>query len=225
MFGDTDIAAVAALLADPTRASMLLTLSDGRAFTTTELAKSAKVAPSTASEHLSRLVGAGLLAVERQGRHRYYRLAEPAIMETIESLASIAPRQKIHTLSAAERAKVLHYARICYHHLAGMLGVSLADSLVEQGILHVTDAGYVVEKDGLAWLQAFGITLRQAERLYVPWHIDWSERRHHIAGSLGAALANRLFQLRWLERHAASRAVRVTSEGKTQLAHRFGIHL
>ncbi len=120
---------------------------------------------------------------------------------------------------------MLHYARICYHHLAGMLGVSLADSLVEQGILHVTDAGYVVEIDGLAWLQAFGITLRQAERLYVPWHIDWSERRHHIAGSLGAALANRLFQLRWLERHAASRAVRVTSEGKTQLAHRFGIHL
>jgi DNA-binding transcriptional ArsR family regulator len=226
MPGDADIAAIAALLADPTRAAMLLTLSDGRAFTASELAKSAKVAPSTASEHLGRLVESKLLAVVKQGRNRFYQLADPSIVEIMEGLACLAPQAKIRTLGASEHAKALHRARMCYHHLAGTLGVRLTEALVEKHILHVADAGYVVEDGGIAWLHAFGIAsgpLQKRGQLFVPWHIDWSERKHHVAGALGAALAGRLFELQWLERHPSIRAVRLTPEGKTGMEQAFGL--
>jgi DNA-binding transcriptional ArsR family regulator len=226
MPGDADIASIAALLADPTRAAMLLALSDGRAFTASELAKSAGVAPSTASEHLGRLVDAELLAVVKQGRHRFYQLADPTIVEIMEGLARLAPQVKTRTLSGSEHAKALHRARLCYHHLAGTLGVLLTEALVERQVLHGADAGYVVEEKGIAWLHAFGIasgSLQKRGRLFVPWHIDWSERRHHVAGVLGAALADRLFELQWLVRNPTSRAVRLTAEGKAGMEQAFGI--
>jgi DNA-binding transcriptional ArsR family regulator len=226
MPGDADIASIAALLADPTRAAMLLALSDGRAFTAGELAKSAGVAPSTASEHLGRLVEASLLAVVKQGRHRFYQLADPTIVEIMEGLARLAPQVKTRTPSGSEHAKALHRARLCYHHLAGTLGVLLTEALVERQVLHKADAGYVVEEEGIAWLHAFGIAggpLQKRGRLFVPWHIDWSERRHHVAGALGAALADRLFELQWLVRHPTSRAVRLTAEGKAGLEQAFGL--
>jgi DNA-binding transcriptional ArsR family regulator len=226
MPGDADIAAIAALLADSTRAAMLLALSDGRAFTASELAKSAGVAPSTASEHLGRLVDAELLAVVKQGRHRFYQLADPTIVEIMEGLARLAPQVKTRTLSASEHAKALHRARLCYHHLAGTLGVLLTEALVERQVLHGVDAGYVVEEEGIAWLHAFGIAsgpLPKRGRLFVPWHIDWSERRHHVAGALGAALADRLFELQWLVRNPTSRAVRLTTDGKTGMEQAFGL--
>lgn len=226
MPGDADIAAVASLLADPTRATILLALSDGRAFTASELAKSARVAPSTASEHLGRLVQAELLTVTKQGRHRFYHLADPAIVEIMEGMARLAPQVKIRTLSASERAKALHRARMCYNHLAGTLGVLLTEALVQKQILHIVDGGYVVEDEGIAWLQAFGIDgepLNKSGMLFVPWHIDWSERKHHVAGFLGAALASRLFELEWLERHPSSRAVHLTTDGKTGMEQTFGL--
>ena len=205
---------------------MLLALSDGRAFTASELAKSARVVLSTASEHLGRLVEASLLAVEKQGRNRFYRLADPTIVEIMEDLARLAPQVKIRTLRASEHAKALHRARMCYHHLAGTLGVLLTEALIEREILHGVDAGYVVEEEGIAWLQTFGIasgTCTKQGRLFVPWHIDWSERKHHVAGAFGAALADRLFELHWLERHPSSRAVRLTRDGKTGMDQMFGL--
>jgi len=226
MPGDADIASVAALLADPTRATMLLALSDGRAFTVSELAKSARVTLSTASEHLGRLVETSLLTVEKQGRNRFYRLADPTIVEIMEDLARLAPQVKIRTLSASEHAKALHRARVCYHHLAGTLGVLLTEALVEREILRGVDAGYVVEEEGVAWLHTFGIAsgpCTKQELLFVPWHIDWSERKHHVAGAFGAALADRLFELQWLERHPSSRAVRLTRDGKTGMEQVFGL--
>jgi DNA-binding transcriptional ArsR family regulator len=225
MPGEADIAAIAALLADPTRAAMLFALSDGRAFTASELAKSAGVAPSTASEHLGCLVEASLLAVIKQGRHRFYQLADPSIVDIMEGLARLAPQVKIRSLGASEQAKALHRARLCYHHLAGTLGVRLTEALVERQVLHETDASYVVEEEGIAWLHAFGIAsgpLQKREQLFVPWHIDWSERRHHVAGGLGAALADRLFELQWLVRNPTSRAVRLTAEGKAGVEQAFG---
>ena len=227
MPGEADIASVAALLADPTRATMLLALSDGRAFTTSELAKSAGVAPSTASEHLGRLVDSELLAVVKQGRNRFYHLADPTMVEIMEGLARLAPQVKIRTLSASEHAKALHRARMCYHHLAGTLGVLLTEALVEKHILHVADGGYVVEDEGIAWLNTFGIAsgpLKKRGPLFVPWHIDWSERKHHVAGVLGAVLVGRLFELQWLERQPSSRAVRLTTDGKTGIEQAFGLH-
>lgn len=225
MPGEADIAAIAALLADPTRATMLFALSDGRAFTAGELAKSARVAPSTASEHLGRLVESELLTVVKQGRHRFYRLADPALVEILEGLARFAPQVKIRTLSASEHAKALHRARVCYTHLAGTLGVLLTDALVQKQILLVAEAGYVVEEKGIAWLQGFGIageSMQKQRSLFVPWHLDWSERKRHVAGTLGAALAGRLFELQWLERHPSSRAVRLTDEGKRGIERAFG---
>ncbi len=226
MPGDADIASIAALLADPTRAAMMLVLSDGRAFTASELAKSARVAPSTASEHLGRLVDFELLAVVKQGRNRFYHLADPTIVEIMEGLARLAPQVKTRTLSASEHAKALHRARMCYNHLAGTLGVLLTEALVERQILHVADAGYVVEDEGIAWLHTFGIAsgpLQKRGLLLVPWHLDWSERKHHVAGALGAALAGRLFELQWLEHHPSSRAVRLTTDGKTGMEQAFGL--
>lgn len=226
MPGDADIASVAALLADPARATMLFALSDGRAFTASELAKRARVAPSTASEHLGRLVASSLLVVEKQGRNRFYRLADATIVEIMENLARLAPQVKIRTLSESESAKAVHRARMCYNHLAGTLGVMLTQSLVEQQILQVVDAGYVVQDEGMAWLENFGIAtgpLKKRGLLFVPWHIDWSERKHHVAGNFGAALASRLFELHWIERQPASRAVRLTERGQAEMEQAFGL--
>jgi DNA-binding transcriptional ArsR family regulator len=220
MPGEVDIAAVAALFADSTRATMLLTLSDGRSFTASKLAKIAQVAPSTASEHLGRLVTASLLTVEKQGRHRYYRLADPAIAEIIEGLARLAPQVQSRTLGESEQAKALHWARMCDQHLAGTLGVRLTEALVERQILQPADTGYLLPEEGIAWLHNVGIAtgVRPTQGpLFVPWHIDWSERKHHVAGAFGAALASSLFDLRWLERHPSSRAVRVTAQGRLKL--------
>ena len=227
MSGDADIASVAALLADPTRATMLFALSDGRAFTASELAKRASVTASTASEHLNRLLDASLLTVEKQGRNRFYRLADPAIVEIMENLARLAPQTKVRTLSESERAKAIQRARMCYNHLAGRLGVLLTDALVEKQVLRPVDAGYIVEDQGVAWLEDFGIAggpLKRRGLLFVPWHIDWSERRHHTAGSLGAALARRLFELKWIERQANSRAVRLVPGGQAEIERVFGVN-
>ena len=141
MPGEVDIAAVAALLAEPTRAAILLTLSDGRAFTASELAKGARVSPSTVSEHLARLVDASLLQVEKQGRNRFFRLADPSIVEIMEQLARLAPQVKIRSLSEAENAKAVYKARMCYNHMAGTLGVLLTEALVERQILRVMEGG------------------------------------------------------------------------------------
>jgi DNA-binding transcriptional ArsR family regulator len=226
MAGDADIAVVASLLADRARATMLLALSDGRALTASELAKSARIAPSTASEHLSRLVNAQVVTVAKQGRHRYYQLADPALVELMEGLARLAPQAQPRTLGASEHAKALHRARMCYRHLAGALGVRLTDALVEREILCAVDEGYVVEAAGAVWLRRFGIAdelFPTRGALLTPWHIDWSERQRHIAGSLGAALADRLFALSWLQRRPASRAVDLTALGRAGLESAFGL--
>jgi DNA-binding transcriptional ArsR family regulator len=228
MPGDVDIASVAALLAEPTRAAMLLALSDGRAFTTNELARSAKVAPSTASEHLARLLDSSLLVVEKQGRNRFYRLADPTIVEIMENLARLAPQVKIRSLGESERARAVRRARMCYNHLAGTLGVSLTEALVEKRILHSVDTGYVIEGSGINWLEDFGIPCQPLTKrglLFVPWHIDWSERKHHVAGAFGAALTRHLFDLNWVKRQPSSRSVHLTPAGQAGLEQTFSLHL
>ncbi len=218
---------------------MLLALADGRAFTASELAKCARVAPSTASEHLGRLLDARLLAVVKQGRNHYYRLADPMVVDVLEDLARLAPPVTIRTLGESERANALRQARMCYQHLAGALGVRLTDALVERGLLQAGAESYRVTADGMAWLGAFGIAptiasgaasiapgpRKQSEQVFVPWHIDWSERKPHVAGAFGVALARRLFELRWLERQPTSRAVRVTALGTTALEQMFGLRM
>lgn len=224
MPGDIDIATVAAVLADTTRANMLLALSDGRSLPAGELAWRARVKASTASSHLAKLVDSGLLVVVKQGRHRYFRLADASIMQAIETLASFAPSTPVSSLRESAMGEAIRSARMCYNHLAGRLGVSLSEALVEKHILDSFDEGYIITDDGKRWMRDFGIDdadFKKQKSLLVPCHIDWSERRHHIAGALGAALSRRLLDLAWIERLPSSRAVRLTEVGRLGLKGEF----
>ncbi|GAA4978720.1 ArsR/SmtB family transcription factor [Actinopolymorpha pittospori] len=223
MPADVDLARVAGLLADQSRARMLLAMLDGRAWTAGELARAAQIAPSTASDHLGRLVKGGLTSVVPQGRHRYYRLAGPEVAEAIEPLLQLAPREPVRNLRDSSRARTLAAARLCYDHLAGRAGVELTDALRRRGVLAAD--GPALTAEGREELAAFGIdvaTLSRRRRPLVRDCLDWTERRPHLAGAVGAALADRLFTLGWIVRVGTARAVRITAEGDDGLRTVFG---
>lgn len=228
MPGDINIVPVASLLADPTRASILNELSDGRALTAGELARRARISPSTASAHLFKLVDAGLLMAEKQGRHRYYRIANSSIVQIIEMLAALSPIRPAQSLREAQIGEALCHARMCYNHLAGRLGVRLSQALVDKEILDLADEGYMISPAGVEWLHDFGIDatlFKKRGALAVPRHIDWSERRHHVAGAFGAVLTRRILDLEWITRTPSSRAIRLTARGQQALRETFGIEL
>jgi DNA-binding transcriptional ArsR family regulator len=209
------LAETAGLFADRTRAAFCLALLDGRAWTAGELARHAGVRPSTASEQLSRLVAGGLLTEERQGRHRYVRLAGPdaaALVEALASYASDTPRPR--NLRDAVRLSAEARARTCYDHLAGRLGVTLADAMIARGLV-AADAGLAVTPAGRSWLaDALGYSQPAgARRPLVRGCLDWTERRPHLAGALGAALCATALERRWVRRVGSGRAVTVTPEG------------
>ncbi len=238
--GDADIASVAALAADPARGRILLALGDGRGLPATVLADEAGVAASTASEHLGKMVRGGLLAVERQGRHRYFRLASPEVGEMIELLARLASPAPVKSLRQGTRAAAVRSARTCYDHLAGRLGTSLMGAMLDRGLLSGGD-GLVVDGDrlsapgsevdyrltpsGAEWFSELGIDFAglPRRRPLVRYCVDWSEQRHHLAGSLGAALCDRLLDLRWIRRAPRGRAVLVTDDGTEGLRESFGV--
>lgn len=226
MKAEANIAATAALLADPTRSLILLALLDGRSLPAGELAHRARVGFSTASSHLAKLVEGRLLVVEPQGRHRYYRLASPAVGQVIESLATIAPPVPVRSLRDAQTGAAIHFARTCYDHLAGTAGVALARALVESETLTVAEKLFDVTAAGATRLAAFGVeipSLKRQRRAFAPCCLDWSERRHHVAGALGAAITSRMFALGWIRRMDGSRAVTVTEAGRAGLADQFGV--
>jgi DNA-binding transcriptional ArsR family regulator len=215
------LAALAALLADETRAAFCLALLDGRAWTAGELARGAGVAPSTASEHLSKLVAGGLLAEERQGRHRYVRLADGRIAQLVEELAAHAapgPATPPRTLREASRRHALARGRTCYDHLAGRLGIRITDAMTERGLLR-QDTGFALTEDGLQWFGALGIRLVTAShRPLARGCLDWTERRQHLAGAAGAALCRHVLDAGWCERVGTGRAVRATPAGLRALS-------
>ncbi|MDP9843213.1 ArsR/SmtB family transcription factor [Streptosporangium lutulentum] len=218
--GPLPLAALAALLADGTRARFCLALLDGRAWTAGELARHAGVAASTASAHLSQLVEGGLLVEERQGRHRYVRLAGPQVAQLIEDLAAHAdaPAARPATLRAASTARAMAEARTCYDHLAGRLGVTIADALTARGLLR-QDAGFALSDEGVAWFASeLGVRLaRTGRRPLARPCLDWTERRHHLGGAAGAALCATLLERRWVSRIGSGRALRVTAPGREAL--------
>lgn len=216
--GDADIAALAALLADSSRVAILLALCDGRALPAGELARHAGVSPSTISGHLARLLQSGVLSVEPWGRHRYYHLADPRIAQALEALAICAPTAPVRSLRQSQTAAAVRFARTCYDHLAGYAGVALTQALVEGKVLTPVEGGYAVNQ-GDGRLRELGVDLHRMGKhlLFAPQHLDWSERRHHVAGPLAVALTRRLFELGWLTRLPSSRAVRVTEAGQTGL--------
>ena len=217
--GAAEMARLAGALADRTRASFCLALLDGRAWTAGELAHRAGVARSTTSEHLDRLVADGLLVEERQGRHRYVRLADADTAELIESLSAHAPAPSgaPASLRTATAQSALQRGRTCYDHLAGRLGVTITDAMIERRLLD----GWAVTPGGMAWLDDLGVDVRAAHgsrRAFVRRCLDWTERRPHLAGGSAAALCQRLFDLRWVERIGTGRAVRLTPDGRRGLS-------
>jgi DNA-binding transcriptional ArsR family regulator len=223
MSSNAALAEIAAMIGDPARAAMLAALMDGRALTAGELASVAGVTPQTASGHLARLVASGLLAMEKQGRHRYHRLATPAVAQAIEGLLALAaaPRR----VATGPRDAALREARTCYDHLAGRLGVALADALQARGMIELAPDGGAVTAAGEDFLAGLGVATVPGRRgrLFCRPCLDWSERRPHVAGVLGAALCRRCFDLGWVRRRAAGRAVEITPPGWRGLAETFGI--
>jgi DNA-binding transcriptional ArsR family regulator len=226
---DADVAKVAGLLADPARARMLDALLAGRALAAGELARHAGVTAPTASAHLRRLLDGGLVAVESQGRHRYYRLAGPAVAEAMEALSLIAPPRPVRSLRQSQRAEVLRFARSCYDHLAGVVGVALADALLRTGTLRAAGGrDYEVTAEGEAALAGLGVevaALRRRRRAFARRCLDWTERAPHVSGALGAALLERLLELGWLARGRVPRGLVLTETGRDGLAGALACHV
>jgi DNA-binding transcriptional ArsR family regulator len=224
-----DMAEIGALIGDPARANMLAALADGQALTATELSFIAHVTPQTTSGHLAKLAAANLLTLARQGRHRYYRLASPLVAQMLESIMTVAavqlpPRRRLPSRIDDE----MRAARTCYDHLAGRLGVGLADALGARGQIVLTEDGGEVTEAGLAFLAAFGANLapiKGSRRPFCRPCLDWSERRWHLAGAVGAALCRRCHALGWIERRRDSRAIAITAAGRRGFAETFGLLL
>ncbi|MFB7108669.1 ArsR/SmtB family transcription factor [Streptomyces sp. NPDC056291] len=211
-----DLASVARLLADGTRAAFCLALLDGRAWTANELASYAGVAPSTATSHLNLLVSGGLLVEERHGRHRYVRVADRRVIELIESLAALAPQRSARprSLSASGRQQALARARLCYDHLAGAVALAITDAMVERGLLEWGPEPGLTGK-GALWLAEAGITVPAGSRRPpVRACLDWTERRPHLAGAVGAALCAHALATGWMTRIGTTRALLVTHAGR-----------
>jgi DNA-binding transcriptional ArsR family regulator len=215
---------IAALLGDTARSQILAALMGGRALTATELAQAASVTKQTVSVHLAKLVDGGLLAVESQGRHRYFRLAAPDVAELLESLTGVAQRLGAVRLPTGPREPALRKARVCYDHLAGDLGVMVCDGLLAKKLVRAASGGWDVTSRGERLFRDLGIdleALRAQRRPLCRPCLDWSARRHHLAGALGAALLERCFALGWARRVRSSRVVDFSAQGERALRARF----
>ena len=222
------MAEVAALIGDPARANILSALLDGRALTASELAYFARVTPQTTSGHLAKLTEGKLLAVLRQGRNRYYRLATPQVGHMLETIMEVAANGPKRHRPVSKLDGAMRTARTCYDHFAGKLGVGLADALQARGRLILAEEGGEVTEAGARFLHDFGVDLeavREKRRSFCRPCLDWTERRLHIGGAVGAALATRCFELEWFTRMRDSRALAITPAGRHGLDAVFGVAL
>lgn len=210
---------IAGLIGDPTRAAIMWTLLDGKAFTATELAMAAATTPQNISMHLAKLVQADLLCVESQGRHRYYKYARKEVAYAIEAMTSLLPAPSAKSPVDSDNNSAIKNCRTCYDHLAGKVGVAVTDSLLRQKILIEKNDQFEVSSKGEKWFASLGIDtgeLQQQRRSFLRPCLDWSERRHHIAGSLAAALLDKMIARDWLRKTKNSRALVVTAKGEKQ---------
>jgi DNA-binding transcriptional ArsR family regulator len=227
MVQQPNIASAAFLIADPARTAMLIALVDGRARPAGELAYAAGVTAQTASSHLGKLLAGGLLTVETEGRHRYYRLAGPHVALALENLASIGPVEAVRRKPLTRETRNLQFARCCYDHLAGRLGVAVAHGLQERGFLVPTaDKQFEVTSAGKEWFALMGLDMakiKPTRRGLARQCLDWTERQHHLAGPLGAHFTNLLCDKGWIRRVKSLRAVDVTPRGWKAFKEHFGI--
>jgi DNA-binding transcriptional ArsR family regulator len=224
-----NVSATAALIGDPTRAAMLSALLDGKALPAGELAYASGVTAQTASAHLAKLVDGGLLESETEGRHRYYRLAGPHVAQALEVLAAIRPLGPVRVKPLTAKQKELRFARRCYDHLAGELGVAVTHQLLDHGlIIRGADKSFSVTFRGVSWFQQIGIdvgALKPGGRAVARQCLDWTERTHHLGGPLGVALLEAFSELGWLRRSRETRAIQVTLKGQFELRRQLGVEV
>jgi DNA-binding transcriptional ArsR family regulator len=234
MISNGMFAEIAALAGDPARASMLHALMGGRALTAGELASGAGITPQTASGHLARMTNAGLVRFMKQGRRRYHRLASPAVALMVESIMQVACDEHLPAkcLVTGPRDEALRAARICYDHLAGELGVALADALIASDYADLSNEVGVVTEHGLAFLLRLGIDVRapvasgrRPQRAFCRACLDWSERRPHFGGAVGAAICRHSVENGWVRRRNGTRAVAITPKGRMIFRDEFGVQL
>lgn len=221
----TRIAEIGAVIGDVTRATILMTLMDGRAFSAGELAADAGVTPQTASAHLAKLSEAGLISVHQQGRHRYFRLASADVAELIETLSVLVASEPKRFRPTGPKDAAMRLARTCYDHLAGHLAVCVAESMEARGFLSLSEDGASLSAEGRRYVCEFGVDLDRAvarRRVFCKACLDWSERRFHIGGVLGAALLDRFIAIGWLRRATSGRSLTITRAGEAGFAREFG---
>ena len=229
MVAAANMVEVAALVGDTARATILAALMGGQALTASELAARARISKSTASGHLGKLVGARLLAVTQKRRNRYYRIASPLVARMLESIKAVAALEtppRYQPRSAQDDA--LRFARTCYDHLAGRLGVAITDALVAKKFVVLSEEGGEVTPAGARFLAKFGAELTaksSGRRIFCRACLDWSERRYHVAGLVGAEIWRRCLELGWLARQRDTRAVSVTPAGRRGLRETLGVKL
>lgn len=225
---ETQLVLVASLLGDKARSVMLWNMLDGRAYTATELSLCAGISPQSASNHLGKLVGAGILEVRKQGRHRYYSYATPNAAQVIESMAGLLPsRHTPNTVTKPEPAGIT-YARTCYDHIAGRVGVAIARSLVERKIIQPDGNKYVVTGPGKKWFSSLGLDVEEIgsrKRSFAHQCLDWTERKPHLAGALGASLLQVMLKKNWVRKVAISRELLVTGAGRAGLKDTLGLEI
>ncbi|AXY72492.1 transcriptional regulator [Paraflavitalea soli] len=218
---DQQFSAIASLIGEPARAAMLWSMLDGRAYTAGELALMAGISPQSASNHLNKLIEADLLKMEKQGKHRYYRFAKPEVATAMEAISRLIPHQeKLHRDRSFKNGDI-QYARTCYDHLAGRIAVNLTQGLVKQKIIQLKEDEFDVTNKGMSWFDSIGVDIaavRQQKRFFARPCLDWTEKKHHLAGALGAALLDQMLALNWIRRKANERTVILTGKGEKALA-------
>jgi DNA-binding transcriptional ArsR family regulator len=225
---ETDLAWIASVVGDPARMRMLLALMDKRARTAKELAFLARVSAATASAHLSKLLDSKLVAVDPQGRHRYYRITSPLVGQMMEAMAGVAGEAAPPARGRPRVDEALATARTCYDHLAGRLAVAIADILQDRGDIIFADGAGEVTARGQSFFSDLGVDLKRlgsSRRVFCRPCVDWTERRHHLAGAVGAALCDHCLTQGWLQRTRDSRALTITAAGRSTFAETFGIDM
>jgi DNA-binding transcriptional ArsR family regulator len=216
----------ATLIGDATRASILWNLLDGKAFTATELAIAVETSAQNISMHLGKLLDADLISVEKQGRHKYYRFSNKEVAYAVEAMANLIPKPEISAKKKTENYPPIKYCRTCYDHLAGKIGVALAESLLQQKIIIEKNNTFEISPEGEKWFSDFGVNIGDAKkqkRIFLKPCLDWSERRYHIAGSVGTLLLNKMLEQDWIRRTANSRVIIITGKGEKEMLKSFKI--
>jgi len=225
---EKDFSEIAALFGDKSRAIMLWNLLDGRAYTATELATCANISLQSASNHLSKLLKKEVLIVAKQGRHRYYRLSSPEVAQVIESMASLLSMQKEYKTIKRPKMTGFTYARTCYKHLAGEVGVKITEAMVLQGIITAAEKNFELTEKGKQWFADLGISvegLQGLKRSFSHKCLDWSERKYHLAGALGDSFLEMMLEKDWFRKHKNTRELMLTAKGKSEIHQQLNITL